>query len=719
MPNVRCSFQGCTYEIGDDDAIIVVALLEIHKVQHTPQTLDVAPRANKQRAPKIERPKISDGSSEETWIAFKIRWDMFTRGTDLTEDEKVQHLFQCCDESLGDAILKGHPTAVLGDETSLLVLIKKLAVVPVPRVVRRNEVLNLKQDHGEKTRSFVARIRGKAMTCAYTQTCCSTACTTVNDFTDVILKDVVIHGLADEDIKREVLGWADVDDKTVEETVSFIEAKEKARDAMKTHTDIAAPISSYKTQGKSLAAAKPKTKSRCEGCNSEMDKLVWNQRQNRMIECSLCLPCWKKANQQKKMMKTPREGRRNDGSASITDETSALLIGAIADVPTNEPNNVTTKRYVSTTKNTKPIPLDHHIFDSRNGWRKSESMTHPTLRLRVATDAADYDHVGVAFPDIMPSYVTVVTDTGAQSCLWGLQDFYRCGFKDSDLTPVKRTMVAANREEIKISGAIFVRLEGTDDLGDTYSAPVMAYVSPSTKRFYLSRRALIQLGVIPQNFPRVGAVIETASIQDHQAECGCPLRTLPPERPETLPFACRPENNAKMKEWLSVRYASSTFNKCPHQVLEGITGPELKFHVDSSASFNIAHTPAMVPLHDMEEVKRQIDVDIALDVLEKVPYGEPSICCHRMVVTRIADGSPRRTVDMSSLNKCCFRETHHVKPPFLQARSIPRNTWKSVTDAWNGYHSVPLREEDRYLITFITQWGRYRCISEKIRRNYR
>ena len=63
---------------------------------------------------------------------------------------------------------------------------------------------------------------------------------------------------------------------------------------------------------------------------------------------------------------------------------------------------------------------------------------------------------------------------------------------------------------------------------------------------------------------------------------------------------------------------------------------------------------------------------------------------------------------MSALNQYCLRETHHVKPPFLQARSIPRDTWKSVTDAWNGYHSVPLREEDRYLTTFITPWGRYR-----------
>ena len=31
-----------------------------------------------------------------------------------------------------------------------------------------------------------------------------------------------------------------------------------------------------------------------------------------------------------------------------------------------------------------------------------------------------------------------------------------------------------------------------------------------------------------------------------------------------------------------------------------------------------------------------------------------------------------------------------------------------MTDAWNGYHSVPLREEDRHLTTFITPFGRWR-----------
>ncbi|RLC10820.1 MAG: hypothetical protein DRI57_19865, partial [Deltaproteobacteria bacterium] len=53
-------------------------------------------------------------------------------------------------------------------------------------------------------------------------------------------------------------------------------------------------------------------------------------------------------------------------------------------------------------------------------------------------------------------------------------------------------------------------------------------------------------------------------------------------------------------------------------------------------------------------------------------------------------------------------EKHHTQSPFHQARSVPPGTLKTVFDAWNGYHSVPLREEDRHLTTFITPWGRYR-----------
>ena len=82
--------------------------------------------------------------------------------------------------------------------------------------------------------------------------------------------------------------------------------------------------------------------------------------------------------------------------------------------------------------------------------------------------------------------------------------------------------------------------------------------------------------------------------------------------------------------------------------------------------------------------------------------------CHRMVVCKKKNGQPRRTVGLQTLNVHCKRETHHTPSPFHQAMSVPNGKKKSVFDAWNGYHSVPIRECDHHLATFITPWDRYR-----------
>ena len=55
-----------------------------------------------------------------------------------------------------------------------------------------------------------------------------------------------------------------------------------------------------------------------------------------------------------------------------------------------------------------------------------------------------------------------------------------------------------------------------------------------------------------------------------------------------------------------------------------------------------------------------------------------------------------------------MRQTHHTQSSFHQASSVPHNTKKTVCDAWNGYHSIPIKEDNRDLTTFITPWGRYR-----------
>ena len=71
------------------------------------------------------------------------------------------------------------------------------------------------------------------------------------------------------------------------------------------------------------------------------------------------------------------------------------------------------------------------------------------------------------------------------------------------------------------------------------------------------------------------------------------------------------------------------------------------------------------------------------------------------------DGRPRRTVDYQYLNSLCLRETHHVPTAFDLANQVPPHTYKTVLDATDGYHSVPLDESSQPLTTFITEWGRY------------
>ena len=221
MPSISCPIAECPYRTEDVEPALAAVLLTVHNNVHlsAPQHSGAATR---NRAPKIDRPKISAGSSEETWSTFNTRWAMFKRSTGLVGAESVQQLFHCCDEDLGDAILKGHPDAVSSDEGHLLSKIKLMAVTPVAICVRRAELLGAKQDHGEAARSFYAKVKGKAATCSYSIACSGEECTQVNDFTDVMVKDVVISGLVDEDVKKEVLGWSDLANKTLDQRIACI-----------------------------------------------------------------------------------------------------------------------------------------------------------------------------------------------------------------------------------------------------------------------------------------------------------------------------------------------------------------------------------------------------------------------------------------------------------------------------------------------------------------
>ena len=713
---IPCQFPGCEVEIEHTSEAVAVAMFQSHVVSHSQVTTSA--KVPSQRLPPIPRPEVKQDISEEDWISFVAEWTNFKRCTEIGNNQIPDQLYQCCDKNLAKLLIREQPDIVSRGEKDLLAAMKKLAVIHIATSVRRTNLLALKQKHGETFREFYANVKATAATCDFRvkcyHECCKDNCAI--NYTSNVVKDVLVAGIADADIRKDVLAWAELDLKDDKEVVAFVECKEMAQAAWSGEhtsgtTSGTAVVSTYKkgskpeSESKSEQSTKQKLllKGKCKKCNRDISlyKKFTSGRMN-STAFTLCRQCYLEGNAQTSSIKV--------AEAVSASAVESFFIGGIT---------------VNTDSLVNAITLDHHIF-TKEGWKQASALAHPTIRLRITTVEEDYVRFGIKFPKIQPKQIDTIVDSGAQSCLWSKQTFLRSGFSERDLIPVRHQMKAANTAPIRVDGAIIIRLSGTTKHGDHVEAAVITYISPDAEHFYLSRDAMIQLGIIDKDFPQLGATHNShthnpvtlthnmsvlAEISDSKtvyADCGCLKREMPPAKPDKLPFECVLENVDKMKTWLLTQYSSSTFNKCPHQKLPDMEGPPIRIHVDPNATPISLSKPAPVPLHWQEEVENDLNRDVAMDVLERVPLGEPTKWCFRMVVRRKDNGSPRRTVDLSPMNKFCEREVHGSKSPFNLARSVPDNSFKTVYDAWNGYHSVPIRKEDRHLTTFTTPWGLFR-----------
>ena len=360
--------------------------------------------------------------------------------------------------------------------------------------------------------------------------------------------------------------------------------------------------------------------------------------------------------------------------------------------------------------------MSHQIF-SKDEWRRSKLTNHPRVLLNLRPQLANPNRSVT---------VNALADSGAQSDVWSLDEYIKAGFSRGDLHPVTLGLNAANKSAIRIEGAFFGTITGGSET--QIEAKSMIYVSSDVRGFYLSYETMMNLDMLPKNFPQPGCArmsssdiqLDIGNIRTISAgcpfpsnvkgseNCSCPTRSAVPERPQKLPFPATPENNSRMEAWLKEEFKHSVFNTCPHRPLPPIEGPPLEIHISENAKPVLNTKAADIPIHFMNEVYELLMNDVALDIIERVPEGEPVTWCHRMIITRKRNGKPRRVVDLSRLNKYCKRDLHVTESPFHAARRVPAGTWKTVIDAWNGYHSVPLRECDRHLTTFITPFGLFR-----------
>ena len=372
-------------------------------------------------------------------------------------------------------------------------------------------------------------------------------------------------------------------------------------------------------------------------------------------------------------------------------------------------------------------------------------MAHIQLSNDIPSSAAAVQeisaHLTPEIDDARTATVNVFPDSGASICLGGPKQLHQMGLTISSLRPSNKQVKAVGGSILTCKGWFPVKFE----LGG-YCTTQPLYICEKVDRLYFSKQACMAVNILSPEYPRAARPSQDrphiSSVNEEQATPSLSLPTSsseahtestskvttpntasttktntnpppenylprkpPPPRPATLPFPPLRENVPKLKKYIVDQFGSSAFNDSPP--FPNLSGPDGKIHLKPNPVPKAVHSPIPVPHHLNAAVKAGLDRDIARGIIAPVPIGTPVTWCSQMVIVIKPDGTPRRTVDFRHLISKCLRETHHVTSPFHLASQIPPNTYKTVIDAVDGYHSVQLDPESQLLTVFITEWGRF------------
>jgi hypothetical protein len=178
----------------------------------------------------------------------------FKASTGITDDELRGQLMDTTSEKLRYAMFQDDRDIKTKEEATLLTSIKRLAVKVENVMVSRIMLHSLQQEADEGIRNFTAHIKCQAELCSLVVAC---TCNANIQYTDPIVRDIIIFGLHDQDHQDEILGHPD-QDMSVDNILTLLETKETGQ---KTQASIlgetgGAGHSSYKSSNPWQAATK-------------------------------------------------------------------------------------------------------------------------------------------------------------------------------------------------------------------------------------------------------------------------------------------------------------------------------------------------------------------------------------------------------------------------------------------------------------------------------
>ena len=622
------------------------------------------------KAPPVTAPQLKPDMTHAEFRKFTIDWGVFRKLSNLSREQIPLYIYNACDSSVQNSIINTDGDFFNFNEGDILKLLEKIVTKQSNPSVHRLAFANTSQSDNEPIKDYVVRLKSTAKDCDFSCPNCKF------DLQPVNVRDQFIRGIRNSTLQTDILAKAD-SLKTLEEIQKNAQAFETAlhdQSKLSDPADVMAASGSnfrrYPPRKSTYQDQSQHSRRSCSGCGS-----TDHGQGMRTSVCPAwgknCLNCDTPNHFARVCRQKKREGSYQKQPATKADSASAL----IAQVEFHRDTQTYTS--VAALNNVTEIPAEVTPLSQTN------------------------QKVGTA------KTMMVFPDSGASICLAGPQHIQAMGIDARSLIPCSKQVRAVGGSVLTCQGWLPTRFS----IGsNTTQQPL--YICDKVDRIYFGRSGCIDAKILPECFPFPMQIEQNqaAAIEHGPAATAAPSSVEAadaPERPTKMPFPATEDNVAKLKQHLIQSFSKTAFSKSgPFKAMN--TKP-VHIHLKEDATPFATHVPIPVPIHWKEEIKANIDRDVANGVIEPVPIGEPVTWCSPMVVTtRKGSTKPRRTVDLQKLNAQCLRETHHCQSPFKLACQIPANTKKTVFDATDGYHSIELDDESKPLTTFITVWGRYR-----------
>ena len=602
---------------------------------------------------KATLPSLKMDITHPEFRKFKIDWSVYKQITCIPESQIAAQLYTTCDSGVQTAIINTCENIFDMKEDDLLEKLEGICTKKSNPAVHRLGFSNLVQTDGEPIQDYLVRLKSSARDCEFSCPSCK------HDLSENHIKDQLIRGICNRTLQTDILANTsalNTLDKVFKHAQAF-ESAVRDQNQLSDNMSEAMRVSDYKQQTKGSLYRQPQALKHkikpCPGCGSSS-----HNQGNRSSVCPAwgknCLNC-NLPNHFAKVCRQPvqKNTRVQNRVQMISDDPLQAYVELDH---TNE-----TYTSVSAVNNIQQIPAEITLIAHQtSGQNQSTTLIFP--------------------------------DSGAGICLAGTKHLQKLGISSKDLIPCSKRVVAVGGSTLTCQGWIEVQFR----IGNhTTKQPL--YICANVDRIYLSRDGCTDLNILPLTFPYPMDTTDECKIHS--------ISNTDHARSKVLPHPPTDENIPKLKRYLVEKFPSVFKKSTPFSEMKC---KPVRIHLKDGATPFARHTPIPIPIHWKSQVKEQLDQDVEKGIIEPVPIGEPVTWCSPMVVTTKKDGRPRRTVDLQKLNSQCLRETHHCESPFKLACQIPQNKKKTVIDATDGYHSIPLEEHSRHLTTFITEWGRYR-----------